>query len=196
MYLMKDIIREGNPLLREISKPVDLPIKNEDVNILKGLYEYVVASSIDKLVKQYNIRPGVGIAAPQVGINKRMFAINFEDFLNNNKRYCMAVINPIITYKSKEMVYLPDGEGCLSVDRATNNMITPRHYKIGVKAYLYDFRTNLCKEKSFTLEGYPAIVFQHEYDHLNGILFVDRINKKEPFKVPENSRPIVFKNEE
>lgn len=178
MYLMKDIIREGNPLLRQISKAVSLPIKEEDVIILKNLYEYVVASSIDKLVKQYGIRPGVGIAAPQVGVLKRMFAINCEDFLNNDKRYSLAVINPVITYKSKEMTYLPGGEGCLSVDRNTEGLITPRHFKIGVKAYIYDFRSNLCKEKTFTLEGYPAIVFQHEYDHLDGILFTDKMYKK------------------
>lgn len=191
MYLMKDIIREGNPILKEVAKPVSLPIKTEDVNILKNLYEYVVASSIDKLVCQYNIRPGVGIAAPQVGISKRMFAINFEDFLNNNKRYSMAIVNPTITYKSKDMVYLPGGEGCLSVDRDTKGKITPRHYKIGVKCHLYDFRTNLCKEKTFTLEGYPAIVFQHEYDHLDGILFTDKMYDK-----LDNCEPLYEVNEE
>ena len=45
------------------------------------------------------------------------------------------------------------------------------------------------------LKGYIAIVFQHEYDHLLGTLFVDRINKENPFFIPENSKPIVFGNE-
>lgn len=180
MYLMKDIIREGNPILKQVATDVELPIKNEDLIALKNMQEYVIASAIDELVKKYKIRPGVGIAAPQVGISKRMFAINCEDFLNDNKRYCLAVINPKITYKSKEMVYLPGGEGCLSVDRPTDNLITPRHYKIGVTAYFYDFRTNLCKQKTMTLEGFPAIVFQHEYDHLDGILFTDKMFKNLP----------------
>ncbi|MGM9972020.1 MAG: peptide deformylase [Anaeroplasmataceae bacterium] len=180
MYLMKDIIREGNPLLNKVCEKVSLPIKNEDLEVLKGLYEYVVASSIEELVKKYKIRPGVGIAAPQVGICKRMFAINFEDFLDNNKRYCFAVINPVITYKSKDMVYLPGGEGCLSVDRPTDDLITPRHYKITVKGFFYDFNTNSCKQKTMTLEGYPAIVFQHEYDHLDGILFTSKMYKNIP----------------
>lgn len=177
MYLSKDIIKEGNPLLNKKCDNVSLPIKNEDLDVLKGLYEYVVASSIDELVKKYKIRPGVGIAAPQVGVCKRMFAVNFEDFLDNNKRYCFAVINPVITYKSKDLVYLPGGEGCLSVDRATDDLITPRHYKIGVKGFFYDFKSQTCKSKSFTLEGYPAIVFQHEYDHLDGILFTSKMYK-------------------
>ena len=177
MYLMKDITREGNPVLNVACEPVKLPISSEDLNVLKGLLEYVINSSLDDVAKKYGIRPGVGIAAPQVGVTKRMFAINFEDFLNNNKRYCMAVINPIITWRSNEMTYLPGGEGCLSVDRDTTGLITPRNYKISYKCYVYDFRTNTCKQKTGTLEGYPAIVFQHEYDHLDGILFTSKMYK-------------------
>ena len=45
------------------------------------------------------------------------------------------------------------------------------------------------------LKGYLAVVFQHEYDHLNGILFVDKINKTDPYFVPDNSTPVVFKND-
>lgn len=191
MYLMKDIIREGNPLLKQKCNEVKVPLSGEDTLILTNLYEYVVASSIDKLVKQYNIRPGVGIAAPQVGELKRMFALNFEDFLNDNKRYSMAVINPEITYRSKEMVYLPGGEGCLSVDRNTDDMLTPRHYTIGVKCFLYDFKTRTCKKKTMTLSGYPAIVFQHEYDHLDGILFTDKM-----YKEIENAQPLYTYEEE
>ena len=177
MYLMKDIIREGDPRLKTPCEEVKLPISGEDLIVLKGLLEYVIASSIDKLVEQYKIRPGVGIAAPQVGVLKRMFAINFDDFLNNNKHYSMAIINPVITWRSKEMTYLPGGEGCLSVDRNTCDMLTPRNYKITFKAHVYDFRTNTCKPKAMTLEGYPAIVFQHEYDHLDGIMYVDKMYK-------------------
>ncbi len=176
MYLSKDIIREGNPLLKQKCKDVSLPLNEEDLNILKGLYEYVIISSIEQLVEQYKIRPGVGIAAPQVGVLKRMFAINFNDFLDeNNKRYSMAIINPTIIKKSDDLVYLPGGEGCLSVDRNTGELITPRHYEITFKAHIYDFNTNKLKSTTMTLSGYPAIVFQHEYDHLDGILFTDKM---------------------
>ncbi len=176
MYLDKDICKEGNPVLREKCVPVNLPLNNSDLECLKQLYQYVIISEIDDLVKQYNIRPGVGIAAPQVGINKRMFAMNCTDFLDEKQtKYTYAVINPKITSVSQEMVYLPGGEGCLSVTRDTKNLVTPRHYAIIFKAYVYDFTTEKVKFITKKLEGYPAIVFQHEYDHLDGIMFVDKL---------------------
>ena len=180
MYLSKDIVREGNQILKNKSSKVSLPLSSEDLNCLKGLYEYVVISAIDELVEKYKIRPGVGIAAPQVGVNKRMFAINCVDFLDEKEsRYLLAVINPVIISKSKDMVYLPGGEGCLSVDRDTRGLVTPRHYQITVKCSLYDFKNNKIKTVTLKLEGYPAIVFQHEYDHLDGILFTDKMYSPE-----------------
>ena len=176
MYLSKDIIKEGNQILREISSKVTLPLSMDDLNCAKQLYEYVVVSAIDELVEKYLIRPGVGIAAPQVGVNKRMFAINATDFLDEKQtKYAFCFINPIITSKSKEMVYLPGGEGCLSVDRDTTGLVTPRHLKISIKSTILDFNTNKLKNVKMTLVGYPAIVFQHEYDHLDGILYTDKM---------------------
>ncbi|MDE5546782.1 MAG: peptide deformylase [Anaeroplasmataceae bacterium] len=176
MYLNKDIVKEGNQILRNESAKVSLPLSNADLNCLKGLYDYVVISSMDELVKQYDIRPGVGIAAPQVGVNKRMFSMNAVDFLDEKQtRYLFAIINPTIIQKSKEMTYLPGGEGCLSVDRSTDGLVTPRHYAITAKCSLYDFNTNKIKTVTLKLEGYPAIVFQHEYDHLDGILYTDKM---------------------
>lgn len=187
MYLSKDIVIEGNKILRNISTKVNLPLSSDDLNCLKSMYEYVVVSAIDELVEKYGIRPGVGIAAPQVGVNKRMFAVNFTDFLDENgKQYTYALINPQITYKSKEMVYLPGGEGCLSVERDTKGLVTPRHYAIKIKTAIYDFTTNKVKNITLNLEGYPAIVFQHEYDHLDGILFTDKMYKPEEV----NAKPL------
>lgn len=179
MYFSKDIVKEGNQILKNVSTKVNLPLSSEDLACLKSMYEYVVVSAVDELVEKFNIRPGVGIAAPQVGVNKRMFAVNFTDFLDEKqKRYSYAFINPVITYRSKEMVYLPGGEGCLSVDRDTLGLVTPRHYKITLKSAVYDFNTNKIKNITLNLEGYPAIVIQHEYDHLDGTLFTDKIYKE------------------
>ena len=176
MYLSKDIIIEGNEILKNISTRVNLPLSSDDLALAKGLYEYVIVSEIDELVKKYNIRPGVGIAAPQVGVNKRMFAINCTDFLDENqKKYAYLFINPTIISKSKEMVYLPGGEGCLSVERDTKGLVTPRHLKITIKSAILDFNTSKIKNVTMTLFGYPAIVFQHEYDHLDGILYTDKM---------------------
>ncbi len=152
----------------------------------------MIVSEIDELVKKYNIRPGVGIAAPQVGENKRMFAINCTDFLDEKQtKYAYLFINPIITSKSKEMIYLPGGEGCLSVDRDTTDLVTPRHLKITIKSAIFDFNTNKIKNVTMTLFGYPSIVFQHEYDHLDGILYTDKM-----FKIDEIECEPLFTVEE
>ena len=178
MYLSNDIVKEGVPSLNEKCQKVNIPLTSKDIECIRGLYEYMVVSAIDELVEQYHIRPGVGIAAPQVGVNKRMFAMNCIDFLDEKQRqYFYAWINPQILEKSKEMTYLPSGEGCLSVDRDTTGLVTPRHMAIKVKGTIYDYNTGKLKNVTMQLKGYPAIVFQHEYDHLDGILYTSKMYK-------------------
>jgi peptide deformylase len=80
------------------------------------------------------------------------------------------------------MCYLQSGEGCLSVDNDHKGYVY-RPYKIRVKAY--DFLTN--KEIEIIARGYDAIVLQHEIDHLSGVLYYDHIDKKNPFKILDNS---------
>lgn len=176
MYLSDCIVKEGTPSLYEKCQKVNIPLTSQDIECIRGLYEYMVISAVDELVEQYKIRPGVGIAAPQVGVNKRMFAMNCVDFLDEKqKQYFFAWINPVILEKSDEMTYLPSGEGCLSVDRNTEGLVTPRHKRIKVKGTVYDYKTGKLKNLTLTLEGYPAIVFQHEYDHLDGILYTSKM---------------------
>ena len=180
MYTKDDITIEGNPILRQKCERVRFPLTKEDKETLKQLHEYMVVSEIDELVKKYNIRPGVGIAAPQVGVAKRMFSMNCTDFLDEKQtKYSYTVINPEIIAKSDLMVYLPDGEGCLSVNRNTEGLVTPRHYKIIAKCTLFDSVTEKVRNVKLTLEGYPAIVFQHENDHLDGILYTSKMFKPE-----------------
>lgn len=70
MILMKDIIKEGNPILRQKCLDVELPLKEADEKIIQTMIEYLINSQDDELAKKYNLRPGVGLAAPQIGINK------------------------------------------------------------------------------------------------------------------------------
>ena len=82
------------------------------------------------------------------------------------------------------MIYVEEGEGCLSVNRPVEGIV-PRTARISVEFYDIDGKL---QKKRFREE--LSIVFQHELDHLNGILFVDRIDKKNPFKNADKYRAI------
>lgn len=188
MYTMKDIIREGNPILKKKSTEVTIPLSNEDEQTIKDMIDYIFNSIDPEISKKYHLRPAVGIAGAQVGVNKKMLVIYCFDESGNEHFYPM--INPRILSYSEELTFLEGGEGCLSVDREVQGLIH-RPRKVSLETYLYD-EGKLTKVK-LRLIGYVAVVFQHEFDHLNGILFVDRINQEDPFYIPENSKPIVFK---
>ena len=193
MILMKDIIREGNPLLNEKSVDVELPLSIEDEDILNDMIEYIDNSIDPEIAEKYELRAAVGIAAPQIGILKKMFVIYLTD--EQGREHFYPLVNPKIVSYSDEQIYLPGGEGCLSVDREVTGLIH-RARRITAKAHLYDPETRKLKEVILKLKNYPALVFQHEYDHLLGVLFPDRVNKTNPLAVPENSVPVVFPKEE
>lgn len=171
MILMKDIIFEGNEILRKNSQDVKLPLSDEDKNTLVEMMGYLFNSQNEQRARDLGIRPGVGIAAPQIGINKKMFAVLVNE---DGKTFMMMVVNPKIIKRSKQMIYIPGGEGCLSVDRETTG-ITPRHQSITVEADIYNLNQGKTVHKKFELNDYLAIVFQHEYDHLFGTLYVDTL---------------------
>lgn len=193
MILMKDIIREGNPLLREKSVNVELPLSKEDEDILISMIEYIDNSIDEEIATKYDLRAAVGIAAPQIGILKKMFVIYLTD--EQGVEHFYPLVNPKIISYSDEQIYLPGGEGCLSVDREVTGLIH-RARRITADAFLYDPETRELKHVILKLKNYPALVFQHEYDHLFGVLFPDHVNKANPLLVPENSKPVVFPKEE
>ena len=162
-------------------------MSDEDKNTMEEMIEYIFNSIDEEISKKYDLRPAVGIAAPQIGINKKMLVIYSFDEKGNEHFYPM--VNPKLVSYSDELTYLEGGEGCLSVTRETKGYIH-RSKRVTVDTYLY-FKGKL-KKVTLRLKGYLAIIFQHEFDHLKGILFVDRINKENPFFVPENSTPIKF----
>ncbi|MDD4063047.1 MAG: peptide deformylase [Bacilli bacterium] len=193
MILYKDIIKEDHPDLRIPSKEVSLPLSDEDIKTLELMNEYLLNGYDEEKTKKYGIRPGVGLSAVQIDVLKRMFIIMAYDEKGVFHHY--AVINPKIISESIELTYLKSGEGCLSVDRQVDGLIfRPRRIKANV--YLYDFLEKKVTYKQLKLKDYLAIIFQHEYDHLKGILFVDRINKENPFLILPNSVPVTFENQE
>lgn len=176
----EDILMEPNDILREISQEVSIPLSKNDTKLLRTLYNHVSNSQNNEYALEFQIRPAVGIAANQIGELKRMIAVKFEDEHGIHHKYMLA--NPKYVFKSKEICYLSNGEGCLSVEEDKYHGIIPRSYEVEIEAY------NLFDKKNIKLklQGYSAIVVQHEMDHLDGILYFDHINKINP----------EFKNEE
>ena len=182
MLTMDDIVRDGHPVLRKVAAEVQLPPSQEDQAILEGLIEYVKNSQEPDIAQKHGLRPGVGLAAPQINVSKRMIAVHVNDEKDNLISY--ALFNPKIISHSVEKSYLSAGEGCLSVDESIPGYV-PRYARITVKATDLDG-----KEVKIRLKGLPAIVFQHEIDHLNGIMFYDHINKQDPYTEIPDALPI------
>lgn len=182
MLTMNDIIREGHPGLREIAKDVPLPPSKENKKLLEEMLLFLKNSQDEEIAQKYDLRPGVGLAATQLGIKKRMIAVHFEDA--KGKNYSYGLFNPKIISHSVENAFLSGGEGCLSVDRNVEGIV-PRSARVTVKAT--DLEGN---ELKLRLRDYPAMVFQHEIDHLNGIMFYDHFNKDNPLLAPENAKVI------
>lgn len=177
MITMKDFVKEHSDLLRKQTQDVAIPVPLEDRHILFSMLQYLKNSRDPILIKKYKLRPGSGLSANQIGVDKRMFAVLFE---NHVQKHEMMFINPKVMSHSFNMIYLPEGEGCLSVNRPVHGFV-PRYERIKVKAYNIDGQ-----EFIMSLKGYESIVVQHEIDHLNGIMFYDRINKDNPFQLPKN----------
>jgi peptide deformylase len=179
MLTMDDIIRNGHPSLRQIAQEVALPATEEDKQILLSLLDYVKNSQDPDIASKYGLRPGIGLAAPQINVLKRMIAVHVKD--EKGELFSYALFNPKIISHSVEKAYLTSGEGCLSVDEPYPGYV-PRFARITVKAFDVDG-----VEVKLRLKGLPSIVFQHEIDHLNGVMFYDHIDKTDHFRTIDNA---------
>lgn len=176
---MEDIVRDGHPTLRKVAEEVPMPPSEEDKKILNSLLEFVINSQDVEIAEKYSLRAGIGLAAPQINVSKRMIAVHVHDSKGNLISH--ALFNPKIISHSVEQSYLTAGEGCLSVDEAIPGYVT-RQARVTVRGYDIDGN-----EVKIRLKGLPAIAFQHEIDHLNGIMFYDYIDKQNPYKTIENA---------
>ncbi len=173
------IVKDDDPIIRQKSVPVSLPLSQEDEQLLRDMLKYVEDSTDEEIAERENLRPAVGISAIQLGIPKQLTAIvvNDIDADGNEVSYKFMLANPKIVSSSVQQAYLKGGEGCLSVVKEHEGFV-PRSARITVEAF--DLLTN--KNIKLRLRGYLAIVFQHELDHFSGTLFYDKINKKDPFQ--------------
>lgn len=173
MYKKLNILDENDKRLRIKSKEVEFPLSKEDKKLIQQSIDELTYSQIEEYAEKYKLRPGMGLAFPQLGLNKRIIIIvhEVEEGIFDN----YVFINPKIVSYSEEMIAADVGEGCLSVNREVEGHV-PRHARVTVEGYDEDgnkIRVRAREELS--------IAFQHEIDHLEGILFFDRIDKDNPF---------------
>ena len=177
------IFDEKDKILRVKSKKVSFPIDKDTKDLINKAITYLKLSQDEKIAEECNLRAGMGLAFIQMGIPKRIFVIankneeekTFEEHI---------VINPEIISQSEELIYVGEGEGCLSINRPVDGIV-PRHARVTVK--YFDIDGN---EQQIRVREDIAIAFQHEIDHLNGILFIDYIDPKNPYKNKNKMREI------
>ena len=182
MLKTKDILDEKDKRLRLTSKEVTFPLSNQDKKAIHDMIEYLTNSQIDIRIEKYDLRPGMGMAAIQLGIPKRYLVIVHE--VGEEEFDTYVICNPKIISNSAEKIYVEMGEGCLSVNRDVEGIV-PRYARVTIEGY--DMEGQKIKIRA---REELAIAFQHEIDHLNGILFTDHIDPKYPFKDQDSYRAI------
>ncbi len=161
-------------------KPLDQPelqISTLGSSVLRQSAQRIskVDSNIQELIKKmlhsmYSAK-GIGLAAPQVGIHKQLLVIDLD--LENAATPPIILINPEITQFSASVDTYE--EGCLSIPGVYLDVIRPSSIKV-------NFRDEMGRPKKLNTDGLLARCIQHEMDHLNGVLFVDRVNDKQDLK--------------
>lgn len=158
MPVLRQIAQLGHPVLRTPAASVELPASS------------FVRSLIGDMIATLREANGVGIAAPQVYESLALFIVASRP----SPRYPdapvmepLAVINPVIVERSAEQT--KGWEGCLSIPGIRGEV--PRHERISVR-----FQTIDGEQVERELTGFVSRIFQHEYDHLNGLFFLDRID--------------------
>lgn len=161
---LREIVYLPNPILRKKAKPVNK-------------FDKDLQTLIDDMIETMREAPGVGLAAPQINIPLQLAVIEYaegeddEDSPENApppQKKLFVIINPEITKVSDEKVF--GIEGCLSIPNLVGEV--ERHQSIEVKAL-----NRHGKPTKIKAEGWLARIFQHEIDHLNGVLYTDKATR-------------------
>ncbi len=153
---IRKIVTEEDPVLRRTAVDIDLAeLKSEKFSTL-----------IQDMIETMYDAKGVGLAAPQIGLGKRIFVAETADGV-------IALVNAHITKRSKK--HIKDEEGCLSIPGKFDKVA--RAKKVTIDAVTTDG-----KPITFEAEGFFARIMQHEIDHLDGILYVDRVAEQKKGK--------------
>ncbi|MFA6302203.1 MAG: peptide deformylase [Legionella sp.] len=162
---MKILLDKDDPILRQIAEPV--PESEYGSIWIKELTR--------EMFSIMEVRCAVGVAAPQIGISKRIIVFSSAYTKRRKPEYPIpdtALINPTLKILSEEIQ--TGYEGCLNCGEIVGQV--PRAMEIEYSGF--DVEGNLISKKAFGLE---ARILQHEIDHLNGYLFIDRVQDKESF---------------
>ena len=149
---IKTIITEPNEILRQISKPVS-SVGNQERKLMDDMLETMYAAN------------GIGLAAIQIGVPKRIIVM---DISKDGKKNPMYFVNPKIKNKHKEKSTYE--EGCLSVPNYFAEVDRPKYCEV-------DYLDYQGENKILKAEGLLATCIQHEMDHLEGVLFIDYLSK-------------------
>jgi peptide deformylase len=171
------IAQLGNPVLRQQAQPIDT------------IEDKALQKLIDGLITIAQVSNGVGIAAPQVSESYRLFIVASRP----NPRYPnapmmepTAMINPLITAHSQEIV--KGWEGCLSIPGIRG--LVPRYQTIQV-----EYMTGNGQRHEQTLTDFVARIFQHEYDHLEGVVFLDRVESTQDLMTEQEYQQRIVQNQ-
>ena len=158
------IVAYGDPILKQRAKEIGSSSKDFEI-LLKNMWETMYAAN------------GVGLAAPQVGKSLRLFIVDgspfsveaslTEDEKNELKGFKKVFINPKILQKSDDLENF--NEGCLSIPDVRGDVTRPTTIKI-------KYQNQYFKEITEHISGLPSRIVQHEYDHLEGVLFTDKLS--------------------
>jgi peptide deformylase len=161
MPYVREIVTDGHPILRKVAKKVDL----------KEIDDPLFQQLIDDMFETMYAAPGVGLAAPQVNVSKRLFVMDIHD----DEFEPAVVINPKIELAEDEVELV---EGCLSIPGYVGDITRFRHVAVS------GLDRNGAKIR-IEGEGLLAQCLQHEIDHLNGVLYVDKAKNLRPAQTEE-----------
>jgi peptide deformylase len=176
---MLEIVTLGDPILRQPAEPVTC-------------FDQELQQLIEQMIETMREAQGVGLAAPQVGRPLQLAVVETPPKVDEegneieNSRQLFTIVNPEIVWTSREVI---DGiEGCLSIPGYLGEV--ERHHRIRLRA-----QDRYGNKVRLQLGGWTARIFQHEIDHLNGVLYIDRLTAPEHFWTEEAYRKL-FEDDE
>jgi peptide deformylase len=151
-----EILKYPHPILRQVAKPVEV-------------FDEKLKQLADDMIKTMHINMGVGLAAPQVGHSIRLIVMD----VSQDRNQPLILINPVIKVREGKQTF---EEGCLSFPGIYSNLSSAEQINV-------EFQTVTGDIVSSIFGGTSAVCIQHEIDHLDGKLFLDRMNKKDRIKI-------------